>query len=117
MRAHTLPKSPVHTKRWRFIATIMEVAPDSAGVYALWKNGEIIYYGRAEASIRGCLAEHMRGDRGSCTRAATHYSWELCDRPAPRESELLSEYWSVYARFPPCNEAETISRAMRKTVA
>jgi hypothetical protein len=117
MRPDTLPKSPVHTKRWRLLETIVEVAPDASGVYALWKGGEIIYYGRATVSIRACLSEHLRGERGMCTGKATHYSWELCNRPAPRESELLSEFWAVYSRFPGCNEAETISRAMKKSRA
>ena len=117
MRAANLTKSPVHTTRWRLLETIVEAAPDVSGVYALWKGGEIIYYGRATASIRACLCEHLRGERGTCSRKATHYSWELCERPGPRESELLSEFWAVYSRFPSCNEAETISRAMKKSGA
>jgi hypothetical protein len=115
-----LAKSPVHTKLWRFLEAIIDVAPETSGVYALWKNAQLIYYGRAEgdaASIRACLFEHLRGQRSKCTAEATHYSWELAMHPAGREGELLSDYWSAYSRFPSCNEAETIERVVKKIPA
>ena len=111
-----LPKSPIHTNLWRFIAAIVESAPDSPGVYAMWRNKQLIYYG-SSASIRACLFEHLRGQRSACTREATHYSWELSDYATAREGELLSDYWSAYARFPVCNEAETIERVVKKVSA
>lgn len=107
---------PIHNKRWRFARAVIEFSPEDPGVYALWKGGELAYYGRtsADTTIRACLLEHFSGCRGECTREATHYSWEMSKTPATREAELLNDYWSDFGRFPQCNEAETIERASNR---
>lgn len=87
---------------------MVRYAPDAPGVYALWRNGEVIYYGRAggDATIKSCLIEHISGARGAATRGATHYSWEITRASAAREVELLSEFWSSFRRFPVGNQVE-----------
>ncbi len=112
-------RGAIHKKLWSFSSAMLEFAPQGAGVYALWSEGELIYYGRAEGgseTIRSRLREHLRAGR-NCVRNATHYSWELARRPAARESDLLSEFWTARGRFPRCNEAETIEAAARSAAA
>ena len=94
---------PIAAPLYGFSALILQGAPDNAGVYALWSRGEMIYLGRA-GSIRQRLTEHLeRPD--VCTRAATHYSWELSLRPEEREAELLEQFKMRHGRLPRCNEA------------
>ena len=115
-----LPASPIHHKLWRFSDAIIEFAPDARGVYALWKNAQVIYYGCAdadEATIRSRLLEHRSGARVGCTREATHYSWELAEAARLREDELLADFWSAFGRFPSCNEAETVDAVVKKITA
>ena len=79
-------------------------APNDPGVYALWENDELIYYGHARgesATIQSCLQQHLRGETG-CT-GATHYGWEISANPPAREAELLREYQRAHKRLPRCN--------------
>jgi hypothetical protein len=88
---------------------MLDGAPDERGVYALWENEEVIYYGRSSGraiSIQQALREHCSGQAGACTRAATHYSWEICAEPAEREAELLAEHQAQFKRLPRCNADE-----------
>lgn len=85
---------------------MLDGAPDERGVYALWDNEEVLYFGRSPGSsisIQQALREHFSGRAGSCTRAATHYSWEICAEPGEREAELLAEYEAQFKRLPRCN--------------
>lgn len=94
-----MPISELH----RFTSALVQGAPENAGLYALWQDGELIYLGRA-ASIRERLLEHLRQPLSPCTRDATHYSWELSLRPPAREAELLEEFKKRHGRLPRCNE-------------
>lgn len=80
-------------------------APADPGVFALWENDELIYYGHARgqaATIQSCLKEHLeRAD--SCTSGATHYGWEISANPPLREAELLREFERAHKRLPRCN--------------
>jgi len=80
-------------------------APEEAGVYALWKDDELIFLGRASqgATLRARLAEHLGGSC-PCTQGATHYSWELSLQPAAREAEVLREFQARFERLPRCNQ-------------
>lgn len=110
-------KQPIHTKIWSLDESMVRYAPEAPGVYALWKEGQVIYYGRASsgegATIKSCLIEHISGMRGASTRGATHYSWEITRVPAAREVELLSEFWSSFRRFPVGNQAEASLPGLR----
>jgi hypothetical protein len=80
-------------------------APADPGVYALWENDELIYYGHARGesmTIQSQLKAHL--DRGhDCTRGATHYGWEISANPPLREAELLREYERANKKLPRCN--------------
>jgi hypothetical protein len=93
--------------RYRFTRNMVEGAPADPGVYALWENEELIYYGRASGnaiSIQLALMDHLSGRGGPCTERATHYGWEITLDPVAREAELLSEYKAAFKRLPRCNQ-------------
>jgi hypothetical protein len=97
---------PIGGPRYRFNLSMIDGAPDERGVYALWDHQEVIYYGRSSGgslSIQQALRAHSSGRAGACTRAATHYSWEICSEPSEREAELLSEYEAQFKCVPRCN--------------
>lgn len=92
--------------RYRFTRTMVEGAPTEPGVYALWQDEELIYYGRAAGgalNLQQALLEHLVGRAGPCTREATHYGWEISLYPVAREAELLAEYKAAHRRLPRCN--------------
>lgn len=94
--------------RYRFSRTVLQGAPEAAGVYTLWDGEEVVYYGRAMgggATIRSRLFDHYAGRLGAATQGATHYSWEVCADPAAREAELLREYQRAHGRLPRYNAA------------
>lgn len=86
----------VPTRRYRFARIVIAGAPEDAGVYALWEEEELVYYGRG--AIRSRLMEHFEA-----RVRATHYSWELCKDPAAREAELLREHERTFGRLPRYN--------------
>ena len=99
---------PFEMKRYVFTRPVLEYAPyDVSGVYVLWEGDEVIYIGRTgnARNIRSCLLEHLDGTRGSCTRTATHYSWEITLWDAARETELLSQFTRAHAKDPRCQQA------------
>ena len=79
-------------------------APADPGVFALWENDEIIYYGhtRGPSTIQSCLREHL-GRGNHCTGGATHYGWEISANPPVRELELLREFVRANKKLPRCN--------------
>jgi hypothetical protein len=79
-------------------------APGDPGVYALWENDELIYYGHARGgsvTIQSQLQHHL--ERAGCTARATHYGWEISANPPVREAELLREFQRAHKRLPRCN--------------
>ena len=80
---------------------MVEGAPDDSGVYILYRGRRVIYIGRAD-SIQARLREHLEGAVCECSRAATHYSWEIVLQPRLRELELLQEQRAA-GGLPPCN--------------
>ena len=94
------------TKRWRFNRAILEHAPEHPGIFVLWDGDEVIYIGstRHGTAIKAVLLEHQDGQRGECTRRATHYSWEIHPRPSAREAELLAEFGQLHSRDPRCQK-------------
>lgn len=96
---------PIASPRYAFTATMVGGAPPDPGVFALWEEDELIYYGRAlggGATIQSCLVEHLaRAD--PCTAGATHYGWEITSNPRARELELLREHERSHGRLPRCN--------------
>ena len=93
-------------RRYRFTRIVIAGAPDDAGVYALWEDEELVYYGRADgkdegggSTIRSRLLNHYYEG----AHRPTHYSWEICKDPAAREAELLGEHERAFGRLPRLN--------------
>jgi hypothetical protein len=101
---------PIASPRYAFTTVMVSGAPPDPGVFALWENDELIYYGRAlgqGATIQSRLREHLeraKQDAAGCTSRATHYGWEITSNPRAREAELLREYERSHGRLPRCNE-------------
>jgi len=110
-----LTGAPQPGRRYRFTRVVLAGAPAEGGVYALWEDDEIVYYGRAvgrrnageeaggETTIRSRLLEHLAGALDPGAQRITHYSWEICGDPAAREAELLQEHRSEFGRLPRYN--------------
>ena len=96
---------PIASPRYAFNTTMVSGAPADPGVYALWENDELIYYGHARGdsvTIQVCLRGHLARNDG-CTGNATHYGWEISSNPPLREAELLREFERTHKRLPRCN--------------
>jgi hypothetical protein len=96
---------PIASPRYAFTKTMVAGAPADPGVFALWENDELIYYGHARgqaATIQSCLKEHLERAE-PCTSGATHYGWEISANPPLREAELLREFERAHKRLPRCN--------------
>jgi hypothetical protein len=89
-------------RRYRFTRVVIAGAPAEPGVYTLWQNDEVIYYGRAqgEATLRSRLLEQLAAEV-----PATHYGWEISREPAARELELLQQFRQAFGRLPRLNQA------------
>jgi hypothetical protein len=92
-------------KKWPFNQAMVAHAPEDPGVFLLWDGDECIYVGHARhETIRAALLRHMEGVSGACTKAATHYSWEITIWPAARETQLLAEFSAKHRRDPRCQQ-------------
>jgi hypothetical protein len=69
--------------RYRFHRAMVSGAPENGGLYALWRNAEVIFIGRA-ACIRDALLEKLQ----QMSDSVTHYSWQVGLRPADEEAAL-----------------------------
>jgi excinuclease UvrABC nuclease subunit len=96
---------PVAGDSYEFTKKYVDLSPETPGVYELSKNGEVIYIGKGEVTIRSRLQAHYRGDEGRCTQEATHYKREetTAKRAGPYEVELLEEYRKKHGKLPRCN--------------
>ena len=96
---------PITGELYKFSSDNVNTAPDQAGVYALFKHGDLTYIGSATGSIRSRLRRHYNGDEGSCTQAATQYKREVTTNPLSRETALLNEYKDDHnGNLPDCND-------------
>ena len=69
-----------------FTRSLIEAAPDTVGVFALWQNGGVIYLGKAcagSATIRKALAEQFQARQWSWN-GNLRCSWEVADDPDRR---------------------------------
>lgn len=100
MRSQSLP----------FTATLIEAAPDTTGVFALWQNGGVIYLGKASAgsaTIRKALNEQLQARRWS-DPGGMRCSWEVVDDPDRRHSELLNEFETAHHCLPLWNDPQRL---------
>ncbi len=99
---------PLWSRRWPFLDYTIEAAPLDPGVYALWKDGEIIYIGASAAgagnTIRARLLKHLKVCDGVNLPLPDHYSWEVANDPQQRKSELLVQFQRLHGgRLPQLN--------------
>ena len=59
---------PVNGSKLQFTETNVNLSPDKPGVYVLYVDGHLIYYGSSEKSIRSRLQDHLAGREGQCTQ-------------------------------------------------
>jgi hypothetical protein len=102
---------PIANRHWSFNPTVVSGAPDEPGVYALFEDEEIVYYGCAMqgSTIQSALHEiltRVRDGRGGCLQRVNRYSWEITHRPRLREAELLREFEQANQQPPRCNRPQ-----------
>lgn len=93
-----------------FTRPLIDAAPDTLGVFALWQNGGVIYLGKASAgaaTIRKALAEQFQARRWSSS-APLRCSWEVADDPDQRHSELLREFEEAHRCAPLWNDPQRL---------
>jgi hypothetical protein len=93
-----------------FTASLIDAAPQTLGVYALWQDGAIVYLGKAcagGATIRTALAEHFNGERWASERA-TRCSWEIADDAERRYEELLKQFEITHGAAPRWNDPQRL---------
>jgi hypothetical protein len=97
---------PINGDKHRLTRKNVELAPDAPGVYALFENGEVAFYGRAQGgsdTIRVRLAEHLAGRCPPGRVKAKLFSYEVTRYSASRERALLEEHRRRTWRFPEYN--------------
>ncbi len=84
------------------------LSPQANGVYRLYRNGTLIYIGKADgtlSTIRTRLQAHRRGDEGQCTKSATEFDYEISTNSEADEAVLLINYSAANnGKLPECNE-------------
>jgi hypothetical protein len=103
---------PISNRHWSFNPMVVSGAPDEPGVYALYEDEEVIYYGCAVhgSTIQSALFEiltRVRDGQGGCLQRVTRYTWEITPRPRLREAELLREFELAHQHPPRCNQLST----------
>jgi hypothetical protein len=81
-------------RKWPFKAALVDDAPETAGLYALWDGATLLYVGRANGgadTIRSRLMAHLETAATRPLHRPTHYGWEICRRPEEREAQALAE--------------------------
>lgn len=96
---------PILGEKRRFNRANVELAPDATGVYALYVDGEVAYYGAAggRETIRSRLAEHLVGCTQPGRASARQFSFEITRFALSRECALLEEHKRQRWRLPPYN--------------
>jgi hypothetical protein len=105
---------PITNRHWTFSATVISGAPTEPGVYALYEDDEVVYYGCAlhGTTIQSALYEHLariRSGEAGCLERVNRYSWEITYRARLREVELLREFEAANQRAPRCNQPQPVN--------
>lgn len=69
---------------------MIEDAPDTRGIYVLWRNGVAMAVGCAyggDDTIRSRLQTHL-AHAASGLSGITHYTWEICQDPVLRRRQV-----------------------------
>lgn len=96
---------PIQGEKHRFNRKNVEMAPAAEGVYALFADEEVTYYGAARRgeTIRSRLGRHLAGGQEPGRSAATTFSYEITSYPMSREAALLEEHRRSNHRLPRFN--------------
>jgi hypothetical protein len=97
-----------------FKETFVAHAPDSSGVYFLYRHERILYIGIAVhgTGIRRELEKHLNGLYGAHTRTATSFDFEETRDPVVARREYLLAHMEQYrGRVPPGNRPQTAERS------
>ncbi|HEV3009853.1 MAG TPA: hypothetical protein VGX52_12520 [Burkholderiales bacterium] len=93
-----------------FTESLIEAAPDTTGVFALWQDGGVIYLGKASAgaaTIRKALSEQFRARQWS-NSVSMRCSWEVAEDPDARHTELLREFETAHHCAPLWNDPQRL---------
>jgi hypothetical protein len=93
-----------------FTASLIKIAPDTTGVFALWQDGGVIYLGKAsagEATIRNALSAQFEARKWGSV-GAMRCSWEVVEDADKRHSELLHEFEAAHRCLPLWNDPQRL---------
>jgi hypothetical protein len=97
-----------------FTEKLIEAAPETTGVFALWQNGGVIYLGKAStgsATIRKALSEQLEGRKWNDPHLSPHVtrcSWEVVEDADQRHRELLHEFEAAHRCLPLWNDPQRL---------
>jgi len=97
---------PINGDKHRFTRRNVELVPDAPGVYALFDEAEVAFYGSARGggdTIRARLGDHLAGRQAPGRVRAKLFSFEVTQYPRSRERALLEEHRRATWRLPEFN--------------
>ena len=97
---------PIIGDKHPFTLQNVELAPDAPGVYALFDEAEVAYYGSAQGgsdTIRARLGDHLAGRQEPGRIRAKLFSFEVTRYPLSRARALLEEHQRATWRLPEFN--------------
>ena len=93
-----------------FTEALIEAAPDTTGVFALWQNGGMIYLGKASAgsaTIRNALLAQLEARRLG-ERSLIRCNWEVAEDADRRHRELLHDFEAAHHCLPLWNDPQRL---------
>jgi excinuclease UvrABC nuclease subunit len=97
---------PITGDKHPFTRRNVELVPDAPGVYALFDDTDVAYYGSAQGgsdTIRARLGDHLAGRQAPGRVRAKLFSFEVTHYPLSRERALLEEHKRAKWRLPEFN--------------
>jgi hypothetical protein len=109
---------PIQGIKHRLNQKNVDLAPDSSGVYALFADGEVAFYGAAGQgeTLRDRLGQHLSGGQEPGSTAAKLFCYEVTGYPMSRECALLEEHRRDMRRLPRYNNGVRAGVAVHRPV-
>jgi excinuclease UvrABC nuclease subunit len=107
------PQMPINGDKHPFTRRNVELVPDAPGVYALFDEAEVAYYGSAQGgsdTIRARLGDHLAGRQAPGRIRAKLFSFEVTHYPLSRARALLEEHKRATWRLPEFNASRSERR-------
>lgn len=97
---------PIFGDKHRFTRNNVDLAPNQPGVYALYVDSEVAYYGctRDRETIRGRLHDHLLSRQEPGRSTIKLFAYEITRFPLARECALLEEHRRMTWRLPRFNQ-------------